>query len=319
MSGWRYPPTLDSCGELTVTELTSGWYRCALLDDMRAGFLCFGRPARSPKLADQYSLYPNDTDIGLGLRPDLVGQGLGLGLLEHQIDAIGREKPLRLAFFEKNNAALKLYARAGFKLCARVDDIIMMRREGWSWRDASIPLVNDMQVYPGDPAFTRDSIAQSASGGYNVTRIIMTAHNGTHIDSPHHIGLSGGTDAWPLERLNGACEVVDLSEWRRSDKTKRFARRTVLKTGGEPLNESEALALIESGVRALGVDGLSVGPQGEEGLKTHRALLGAGVCILEGLALDSFQPGWYELMCLPLSLPGCDGAPARAMLRSLET
>ncbi|MDR1598417.1 MAG: cyclase family protein [Oscillospiraceae bacterium] len=319
ISSWRYPPRLNPCGALTVDELSSGWYRCAMLDGDRAGFLCRGRPARSPKLAGQYKLYPGDTDIGLGLRPDLVGKGLGLSLLEHQIDTLGRDKPLRLAFFEESAAAAGLYVRAGFRLSAKVENVLMMRREPWSWRDASRPLSNGMPVYPGDPAFVRESIADAADGGYNVTGITMTAHNGTHIDAPRHIGLDGGTDSWPVELLNGVCEVVDLNAWRgQPDKARRFARRTLLKTGGAPLDESEARVLVESGARMLGVDGLSVGPQGVEGLKTHRAVLGAGVCVLEGLALDGFEPGWYELMCLPLSLPGCDGAPARAMLRPLE-
>ncbi|MDR1263511.1 MAG: cyclase family protein [Oscillospiraceae bacterium] len=319
MSGWHYPPPLDECGALTTDELISGWYRCVLLDGERAGFLCHGRPSRSPLLKEQYALHPGDVDIGLGLRPDLVGKGMGLSLLEHQLDVMGNGKPLRLAFFSSNKAALRLYLRAGFKLNARVGSVIMMRREPFDWRDASRPLINGMSVYPGDPAFTRDSIAAADQGGYNVTRIIMTAHNGTHIDSPHHIGLEGGVDAWPLERLNGVCEVVDLGQWHQdADKTKPLAMRTLFKTSGAALNESEVRAIVDSGVRTLGVDGLSVGPQGSEGLKTHRAILEAGVCILEGLALDAFEPGWYELMCLPLSLPGCDGAPSRALLRPLE-
>ena len=44
------------------------------------------------------------------------------------------------------------------------------------------------------------------------------------------------------------------------------------------------------------------------------ALLEAGVVILEGLDLREIEPGGYELICLPLRIPGADGAPARAAL-----
>ena len=47
---------------------------------------------------------------------------------------------------------------------------------------------------------------------------------------------------------------------------------------------------------------------------THRTLLEAGVIIVEGLNLQEVTPGNYELICLPITLAGSDGAPARAVL-----
>ena len=43
----------------------------------------------------------------------------------------------------------------------------------------------------------------------------------------------------------------------------------------------------------------------------------AGVVALEGLDLRAVEPGWYELLCLPLKVVASDGAPARALLRTL--
>ena len=44
------------------------------------------------------------------------------------------------------------------------------------------------------------------------------------------------------------------------------------------------------------------------------------VVILEGIDLRSISGGRYELICLPLRIAGGsgDGAPARAILRTLE-
>src|SRR5699024_9314371 len=71
-------------------------------------------------------------------------------------------------------------------------------------------------------------------------------------------------------------------------------------------------------IRLLGIDYLSVGPYHDEGAEVHRALLGAGIWIIEGLNLMAVEPGRYELICLPLRLADADGAPARALLRPLS-
>jgi arylformamidase len=65
----------------------------------------------------------------------------------------------------------------------------------------------------------------------------------------------------------------------------------------------------------VGIDALSIGGFHHDLAATHRALLGAGIWIIEGLDLTDVEPGDYELACLPLRLIGADGAPARAALR----
>ena len=39
-------------------------------------------------------------------------------------------------------------------------------------------------------------------------------------------------------------------------------------------------------------------------------LLRSGVAVVETLDLRRAEQGWYELICLPLLMPGADGAPA---------
>ena len=71
--------------------------------------------------------------------------------------------------------------------------------------------------------------------------------------------------------------------------------------------------LVSHAIKLVGIDYLSVAPY-HQSIPTHRALLTAGVIIIEGLDLSAINPGDYDLYCLPLKLVGSDGAPARVIL-----
>lgn len=83
-----------------------------------AGFVCFGKEAQISGAHDA-GLYAEDAlDIGLGLRPDLTGRGLGSGFLAACLDrAIWTRRPstLRLAVATFNTRAIAVYRRAGFQ------------------------------------------------------------------------------------------------------------------------------------------------------------------------------------------------------------
>jgi [ribosomal protein S18]-alanine N-acetyltransferase len=91
------------------------------------GLLCFGEAAQV-SAGREMGLYGKGKtlDVGLGLRPDLTGRGLGIELLALGIefacerssclDARGKGyASLRLTVAAFNQRATKLYARAGFK------------------------------------------------------------------------------------------------------------------------------------------------------------------------------------------------------------
>jgi arylformamidase len=133
-----------------------------------------------------------------------------------------------------------------------------------------------------------------------ISRLDFGVHTGTHVDAPlHFIEGGAGTEQLALEVLVGPCEVVEGSG---------VAERLLIKRASK-LDGTAAQALVDQGVRLVGVDQMSVG--GEE---AHRVLLGAGVVVVEGLDLSAVEPGSYALYCLPLKLVGSDGAPARAIL-----
>ncbi|TMC70750.1 MAG: cyclase family protein, partial [Chloroflexi bacterium] len=84
------------------------------------------------------------------------------------------------------------------------------------------------------------------------------------------------------------------------------------------LNASAAKWCIDHGVKLVGIDYLSIEPQGPEkaGYPVHKTLLAANVVIVETLDLRAVEPGTYELICAPLKILDGDGAPARVFLIS---
>jgi arylformamidase len=82
------------------------------------------------------------------------------------------------------------------------------------------------------------------------------------------------------------------------------------------ISQEAARYLARCRIRSVGVDYLSVGGFKRDAVETHRALLGAGIWIIEGLNLTRVKPGRYDLICLPVKVRNSDGAPARAILRA---
>ena len=96
-------------------------------------------------------------------------------------------------------------------------------------------------------------------------------------------------------------------QWRRWEKAE-FQRDFVYVT------LDAAGLLVERGIRAVGIDYLSIEQFGSSDFPVHHRLLGAGVFVIEGLDGTEVEPGRYTLVCLPLKFPDLDGAPARAVL-----
>lgn len=208
------------------------------------------------------------------------------------------------------------------------------------WIDASVPLATGMVTWPGDPRVRIERALEIRRGApANVSILSMGAHTGTHVDAPVHFRQGGlGVDRMPLELAVGRARViairdakaVEVSELRRHDI--RRGQRLLFKTSNSAhawrgkrfaqdfvyLSTEAAHWLAARRVGLVGVDYLSVGGyRAGNGVAVHRALLDAGVWIVEGLDLSRVPPGPCELICLPLRIPGADGAPARAIIRPL--
>jgi arylformamidase len=208
------------------------------------------------------------------------------------------------------------------------------------WIDISVPLRTGLAHWPGDPPTCIERVKDFAQGDpCRVSRLELCAHAATHMDAPAHFLPDGaGIDEMPLETAIGMARIIAITDPRSIEPEAlvshriRRGERLLFKTVNSDrcwttdgfvedfvgLSVAAADFLAERKVGLVGVDYLSVGGFHADGVAVHRALLGAGVWLIEGLDLSRVKPGQVQLICLPLRLAGTEGAPARAIVRPVN-
>ncbi|GAC1399990.1 MAG: GNAT family protein [Ktedonobacteraceae bacterium] len=128
ISSWQYeaPYTVYTMGGseesdalAEMLDRRSPYYAVRDEHDMLIGFYCYGTSAHVGGSMEP-GLFVEDrmVTIGLGLRPDVTGHGLGLTFVNAGLDFACREfapKRFRLYVFAWNERALRVYERAGFQ------------------------------------------------------------------------------------------------------------------------------------------------------------------------------------------------------------
>lgn len=203
--------------------------------------------------------------------------------------------------------------------------------------DISLVLDSRLPIWPGDPPLELARARDIDKGSNaNVSHITASVHMGTHVDAPlHFIQGSGGIETLDLDTLIGPALVVEaleadivnaplLDSLSIPSETVRLlmkTRNSALWERGETQFQADFVAvdvsgaewMIDHGIQLIGVDYISVAPF-QNTKPTHLTLLEANVIPVEGLNLSQIEPGDYNLVCLPINLGDCDGAPARVVL-----
>ncbi|WP_432537142.1 cyclase family protein [Kineococcus arenarius] len=205
--------------------------------------------------------------------------------------------------------------------------------------DITLPIHPDMLHWGKQPEVT---VVESIANGdaSNVTRWLVGAHTGTHVDAPaHFVDGAVPVDRISLDVLCGPAVVLDLREVKgqigaddlRAAGLPADAARVLLRTRNSTgalrapaedkptdwtgLAPDGARLLMDQGVVLVGIDYLTLeSPERTDGWDTHHLLLPAEVIILEGADLSDVESGEYELFCLPAKWKDADGAPARTVL-----
>lgn len=203
-------------------------------------------------------------------------------------------------------------------------------------RDISVLVRPGTPEWPGDTPYQCGWAWRLADGAsVNVSAISMSPHVGTHADAPLHVREGApGSEAFDLPAFLGPAVVIGIeatpSPVAAAEILSRLPQgrveRLLIRTGRciaegpfpdhwPVLSTHAARALVDRGLRLLGVDAPSVDELASKTLDVHHVLFAGGAAIVENLDLREVEDGEYELLALPLRLDGLDAAPVRAVLR----
>ncbi len=207
--------------------------------------------------------------------------------------------------------------------------------------DISVMLGTESVDYPGDTPFSRNLIATLADGGFcDLSRLEMSAHSGTHIDSPAHFLKGGKTlDAYPLERFMLSAQVIAVDDpesiqpaelkgltispgeavlFKTRNSVDGLCRSASFTKDFVYMTAAAAELLVDQKAGLVGIDYITIEQYGGTGFPVHDALLKNDILILEGIDLQPVPPGRYRLHCLPLKIKGAEASPVRAVLTTQE-
>ncbi|SFE87875.1 cyclase family protein [Alteribacillus iranensis] len=204
--------------------------------------------------------------------------------------------------------------------------------------DLSIPVTNDTPVFPGDPKPTIYSAASITDDGYNVSKLEIGSHTGTHVDSPYHIMENGHRmDETPLEQCMGKGFIINATEKKpgtgvtlnevKDDIEKAGPGKIALfytgwshylgteKYFNHPyITEEVVTALLDKGVRTFFIDALNIDPPTGNSFACHEAITAKNGIIGENFTnFDQLDVKDPFIIALPLKLAGLDGSPVRAV------
>ncbi len=197
--------------------------------------------------------------------------------------------------------------------------------------DVSLPITEEMVVYPGNPRPSIQKYASVPKNKVNESILTLGSHTGTHVDSRLHIREGKeGVEALPLESFYGKCRVFDLTYLEdeiHSQDLEGFkispGEIVLLKTRNSTLGYMKFLEnyvhlkmdaaeyLVNAGIKTLGFDYLSV--KKLDGDDEVHELLVNNMTLFEGLNLTGIHEGEYTFLGLPLRIDTA-GAPARVIL-----
>ena len=208
--------------------------------------------------------------------------------------------------------------------------------------DLTQPLYHNCPGWPDFPPPTVERMLFIPHDICNVEKLHINTHTGTHIDVPYHFFPDGATlDRVPVDTWIGEGVVVDVSfkgdkesitggdlekaaaHMEEGDIVMLYTGRGQYRGFNEKylknwpsVDKGGAKWLVDHGAKIIGTDGLGIEMYGFTEPVVHRAILGAGIPIVEEAYLEEIaQMGkkrWL-FICLPLLLKDAGGCLSRVI------
>lgn len=195
-------------------------------------------------------------------------------------------------------------------------------------------LEKGMTTYSEEEGFNKEVLSSIEEDGYDVSKISLSSHTGTHIDFPKHIFQNGKTlDDFDINKFVGLAYIIDCTKVSDVDLELILNYKEeiyecdylILKTGYEnkwnresyfskyPKLSYEASNFLGNikGLIGIGIDCISIDGEDDKALINHKNLLGNDKLIIENLCgLDNIN-GKFQIIISPLKIKGGDGSPCR--------
>ena len=210
--------------------------------------------------------------------------------------------------------------------------------------DLSHPIKAGMPVFPTDPAPVVLPWARMPVHPFDTEVLHLSSHTGTHMDAPSHfvrgataideVDVAGCFSPGALLDLRGVApgSMIDPSDLREAEGrsgrclaqgnavllwtgwSRRWRRRDYV-TGYPGLSEDGARCLAERGASVVGIDTANIDHPGAGEFPAHRALLSAGIPIVENLTrLGTIRSSSFTFVALPPAIASATGSPVRAVV-----
>src|SRR3989344_2706890 len=167
--------------------------------------------------------------------------------------------------------------------------------------DLTQELFDHMLVYPGDPDLVIEQVQTLDKEGWNMKRIHMNLHDGTHVNAPIHATTSGKTlDALPLERFMGKCVLYKDDIIFEPNVGVIFSTQNI----DMPIAEK----MIKPPPKFVGLS-----EKFEFDIEVEKYLLAHDIISFENLTNTEALPESFTFYGFPLRVRGGDGSPVRAV------
>jgi len=203
--------------------------------------------------------------------------------------------------------------------------------------DISVLLGSESIAFPSDTPYSRDlMLTIEDSGILDVSKLVLSAHSGTHVDTPSHfIPNAKSIDQYSVQEFILPAQVVNIEDresirpselenldikqgdallFKTDNSISRRCSNGVFTEKFVYLSAEAAVFCAEKKASLVGIDYVTIDRYGDEAFPAHRTLLGSGILILEGINLREVPQGKYTLFCLPLKIKGGEASPVRAIL-----
>ncbi len=166
--------------------------------------------------------------------------------------------------------------------------------------DLTLPLYDNMSVYPGDPEVKITQVHHLEKEGWNMATASFPTHIATHVNVPIHMVDGGKTlDDFGLENFMGTADLY------RADMTFSADRGVIFTT--QNLTPEIAQKLIATPPKFIGLS-----DKLEFDLELEKLTLEHNIISFENLANTDQLPSTFEFYGVPLKIRGGDGSPVRA-------